>query len=83
MKHFLKITKTKFILILAFAILSFATFLATRILYTTIIPHDTTEEELIYFIEYVFPIIFLLLNILKLYLFACVAVYLIEKSKNR
>jgi len=83
MKSFLKITKTKLVLVLAFATLSFVTFFVMRMLHTIIIPYHATEKEMIYFIEYVFPAIFLLLTILKFYLFACVAVYLIEKSKTR
>lgn len=87
MKRFLKITKTKLVLILVFVILSLVISLVISLVsgafYTIALNHYAAEEELIYFVEYILPIPFLLLTILKLYLFSCVAVYLIERSKNR
>jgi len=42
-----------------------------------------SEEELIFLIQYVLPIPFFILVVLKFYLFACLAIYFISKTENR
>ena len=83
MNQFLKLTKTKIRIVLYFFVLSFLFSMLFRIFNEALIENAVSEEELFFLVQYVLPIPYFILAALKFYLFACLAVYLIEKSKNR
>ena len=81
LKRFLKITKTKIIITISLVVLSFVWQLIFTILYGKIISR-IGFENVGYYMNHIFPIPFYILFILKFYLFTCVAVYLVERSRN-
>jgi len=81
LKQFLKITKTKIIITISLIALSFVWKFIFAILYGAII-NKIGFENVKYYTDHIFSIPFYILLILKFYLFTCVAVYLIERSKN-
>lgn len=81
LKQFLKITKTKIVITISLIVLSFIWKLIFAILYGKIVSR-IGFENIEYYMDYILPMPFYILFILKFYLFTCVAVYLIERSKN-
>ena len=81
LKQFLKITKTKTVITLSLITFSFIWQLIFSIIYGKILSR-IGFENIEYYMDYIFPIPFYILFILKFYLFTCVAVYLIERSRS-
>ncbi|MBW6441111.1 hypothetical protein K0B03_03715 [Patescibacteria group bacterium] len=79
LKQFLKISKTKIIISFNFIIFSFIWQVVVSALYSQVV-RQIGFENMIYYTENVFPIIFFILLLLKLYLFVCIAGYLVEKK---
>ena len=82
LKRFLKITKTKINILFTFLVLSFIWKIMIAILYGKII-NRIGFENVEYYMDYILPIPFYILFILKFYLFTCVVVYLVEKRKKQ
>lgn len=84
MKQFLKPTKTKIKMVLYFFILSFLFSVPFNILERMLLNSTMDKEKFIFLFQYILPIPCFVLAVLKFYLFACLAVYLIGKlEKNR
>ena len=83
MCQFMKLTKIKIKIVFCFLILSFLFSIIFNILNKVFVSSARSEEELIFLIQYVLPIPFFILVILKFYLFACLAIYFISKVKDR
>lgn len=82
MNQFLKLTKTKIETILSFFVLHFLFSMLFNIIHKIFISSIRSEEELYFLIQYVLPVPFFLLTILKFYLFACLAIYFINKAEK-
>lgn len=82
MCQFIKLTKIKIKIVFCFLILSFLFSMVFNIFNKILVSNTRSEEELVFLIHYVLPIPFFLLVILKFYLFACLAIYFINK-KNK
>jgi len=84
MNQFFKITKTKIKIVCCFFVVSFFFSVLSIIFNRMIIESSINEEELIFLSQYILPVLFFLLTILKFYLFACLAIYFINKEgKNK
>lgn len=83
MSGLLKITKTKINIVLSFLVLQFLFSILFNIFHRIIISNTRSEEEIYFLIQYILPVPFFLLAILKFYLFACLAVYFVSKVENR
>jgi len=83
MSDLLKITKIKIKIVISFLILSFLFSLFFNILNRTLFESSISEEELIFLSQYILPVPYFLLTILKFYLFACLAIYFINKDSKR
>ena len=81
LKQFLKISKTKIVITVSLIILSFVWGIMMSTLYGGII-NKIGFENIEYYMDYIFPVPFYILFLLKLYLFVCLAVYLVEKRKK-
>ena len=81
MKQFLKITKTKINIFLAFLALSFIWGRMTAVLYGAII-YKISLGNLYPHNENIFQIPFLVLLFVEFYLLACLAVYFVKKDKK-
>ena len=81
MRKFLRLTKIKIVLTCIFVSVSFIAYLVNCI-FVDIIINQKTIEEIRYFIENVLPAISFALTILKFYLFACLAIYFINKAEK-
>ena len=82
MNQFLKLTKTKIKIALYFFVLSFLFSLLFGIFNRMLIESSVSEEELIFLSQYVLPIPFFILTALKFYLFACLAIYFVNKIEE-
>ena len=82
MKQFLKLTKIKIKMVCYFFVLSFLFGMLFSIFDRTLIESSISEEELIFLSQYVLPIPYLILTALKFYLFACLAIYFINKASE-
>ena len=82
MNQFLKITKTKIKIILSFFVLHFLFSILFNILHRIFISNTRSEEELMFLFQYILPVPFFALTILKFYLFACLAIYFINKAEK-
>lgn len=81
LKQFLKINKTKIKIFFVFLALSFVWGIMTSVLYGVILD-KAGFENIEYYMDHIFTIPFYILFILKFYLFACLAVYLVEKRER-
>ncbi|MCK5466314.1 hypothetical protein KAI56_02335 [Candidatus Parcubacteria bacterium] len=82
MNQFLRLTKTKIKIVFYFFIISFLFGVLSVILNKALIESTVGEEELIFLIQYILPVPSLALTILKFYLFACLAIYFINKAEK-
>jgi biotin transporter BioY len=82
MKQFLKLTKEKINITISLIILSFIFYLINTAIMSLII-RSKTLEEMNFFSMYVFPAVANILMIIELYLVACLAVYLVDKFRNK
>lgn len=80
MNQFLKLTKIKTKMMLSFFVLSFLFSILFNIFYRALFESSISEEELIFLSQYILPVPFFLLFIFKFYLFACLAIYFINKD---
>lgn len=83
MNQFLKLTKTKIKIAFSFVVLSFLFSVLFNIFHRVLISNTKSEEELYFLIQYILPTPLLVLTILKFYLFACLAIYFINKAKKQ
>lgn len=84
MKQFLKPTKIKLSIIFSFFVLAFILSLVFRVFTETVVSNITGEKEMEHFMKNIFPFAGFILTVLKFYLYACIAVYFINKAeKNR
>ena len=82
MNQFLKLTKTKIKIAFSFFVLSFLFSVLFNIFQRVLISNTKSEEELYFLIQYILPTPLFVLTILKFYLFACLAIYFINKAKK-
>lgn len=82
MKKFLKLTKIKIKMVFCFFALSFFFGLLFSIFNRIIIESAISEEKLIFLSRYILPIPYFMLTTLKFYLFACLAVYFINRARK-
>lgn len=82
MKQFLKPTKEKIYIALSFLALSFIVSFVNAAILSFIIRSDV-QEEVSSFTIYLFQVIPNILFVVEIYLYACIAVYLIGKLRGR
>ena len=82
MPDLLKITKTKIKIVFCFFVLSFFFSVLFSIFQGMIISNTRSEEEVYFLIQYVLPVPCFLLVALKFYLFACLAIYFVNKAEK-
>ena len=82
MKQFLKPTKTKLKIMLYFFALSFLFSVLFSIFNRMLIVNTLSREELYFLIQYILPIPYFILTVLKFYLLACLAIYLVSKAEK-
>ena len=83
MSDLFKITKLKINIVLSFLVISFLFSILFSIIHRIIISNTRSQEELIFLIQYILPVPFFALTILKFYLFVCLAIYFINKVEDR
>lgn len=82
MNQFLKLTKTKIKMVFYFFVLSFLFGILFSAFNRALIESAISEEELIFLSQYILPIPYFILTFLKFYLFACLAVYFVNKAEK-
>ena len=83
MNQFLKLTKTKIMMVFYFFILSFLFGMLFSAFNRTLIESAISEEKFIFLSQYILPIPYFILTFLKFYLFACLAIYIINKAEEK
>ena len=82
MSDLFKITKLKINIVLSFLVLSFLFSALFSIFHRIIISNVRSDEELFFLIQHILPVPFFALTIFKFYLFACLAIYFINKAEK-
>jgi len=82
MEQFLKPTKEKINITISFIVISFVFYVINTFI-TSFIVSSKTMEEINYFFMNVFPVIANIFMVIELYLYACLAIYLVDKYRNK